>query len=128
MQNAKYSWWAGDTFENVPSCFFSLRQMVPSSVVRCILLLLGLVWKGTSASYSCICSYQENSEIFEKPDTSSSVDGYMKKSECKPFYNVTGLDKQFVAIGNEGKVCIDINTPSQFQPVCYCDGRQSMLS
>lgn len=63
-----------------------------------------LIIKKVTCDYVCLCSYQVELEIFEKPDSSSNVDGYMYEFDCKPSYNINGLDPAYKAVGNEGKV------------------------
>lgn len=71
-------------------------------------LLLLQVVPSTLADYTCLCSYQVETEIYSKPDQSSPIDDYMYEFDCKPVYTVDGLDPAFVAIGNNNQVCAEI--------------------
>lgn len=75
-------------------------EIISIRTVAGLCLLIGKVL----CDYKCVCSYQVELEIHEKPDTSSSVTGYMYEFDCKPLYVIDGLDSKFNAIGNEGKV------------------------
>ncbi|XP_045161423.2 aggrecan core protein-like [Mercenaria mercenaria] len=79
-------------------------SMTMFSSVRLIGVLMCLMIKSAVCDYSCLCSYQVELEIFEKPDPTSNVDGYMYEFDCKPAYRVDGLDPTYRAIGNEGKL------------------------
>jgi len=73
---------------------------------RCIVVLLTLMQlvPRLLADYTCLCSYQVETEIYSKPDTSSSIDDYMYEFDCKPVYQIDGLDPKFVAVGSSNKV------------------------
>lgn len=74
------------------------------STVLSFLCIWCLIIQKVSSDYTCVCSYQVELEIFEKPDPSSHVDGYMYEYDCKASYNVKGLDPAYKAVGNKGKV------------------------
>lgn len=75
-----------------------------TSDVWSTLLLVCLTWRQVHCDYRCLCSYQVELEILEKPDPSSNVIGYMYEFDCKPSYQVDGLDKAYSAVGSEGKL------------------------
>ena len=48
--------------------------------------------------------FQVETEIRSAPTPNSNVDGYMYGFDCKPYYDVPGIDPKYSAIGNEHKV------------------------
>lgn len=56
--------------------------------------------------YTCLCSYQVEAEIYQRPDKNSPVDDYMYEFDCKPVYPEDGLDPVWQAVGNHNQVSI----------------------
>ncbi|XP_052820145.1 brevican core protein-like [Mya arenaria] len=81
-----------------------------------IVFVLALLLGSAKGDYPCLCSYQVEAAIHATPDESSTVDGYMYEFDCKPFYDLPGIDPKFAVIGNENKYGYIVkNTDIQIQ-------------
>ena len=71
-------------------------------------LLLVLQITITRGDYSCLCSYEVETKIFDAASDKGHVIGFMYEFDCKPALNITSGDKKYQAIGNEHQVHSDI--------------------
>ena len=67
-------------------------------------LLLVIQTSLTMGDYSCLCSYEVETKIFDAASDKSHVIGFMYEFDCKPALNITSRDKKYQPIGNEHQV------------------------
>ena len=68
-----------------------------------LLVVVTAIWTVTFADYSCVCNYSVERKVFQSPDTSSAVIGYMYEFDCKKTVDESTVSK-FAAVEFQHKV------------------------
>ncbi|KAL4221493.1 hypothetical protein ACF0H5_019750 [Mactra antiquata] len=73
----------------MPSRKIGEQRLYPSIMGWLLLVTTCLVLTVVNADYACVCSYNEEIDVFDKPDLTSNVIGQMYEFDCKPDAGMT---------------------------------------
>ena len=82
--------------------FFQMK-MAADTALKVLLIVMQMTF--TKGDYSCLCSYEVETKIFDAASDKGHVIGFMYEFDCKPTLNVTSRDKKYQPVGNEHQVC-----------------------
>ena len=75
-----------------------------------IFMVLAFQLTLVKTDYSCLCSYDVETKIYDAASAKGNVIGFMYEFDCKPIVKVGNTDKTFETIGHEHQVPVH----------CYC--------